>query len=473
MDTALPPGRQIAIAGTVACAFVMQGIDTTLLTIAIPTIAPDLGVSPLVMHFAITAYLLSLAVFMPVSGWFADRFGPRRVFSWAVVIFVLGSALSGLSPNIGLMVPARFLQGFGGALMTPVGRLILLRAFGKGRSLDAMMWLTIPVLIGPLVGPLLGAVIVTNLDWRWIFFVNVPVCILTLVLARWLIPPDTGARLKVGFDWAGFALAGIALTLFQLAVEHLGHPLVGGEITTLALLAAALAVFWIYRRHASRHAAPALDLALFRIPAFRTGVVAGGIGRVGLNALPFLLPLVFQIGLGMSPIEAGLLSSTAAVGAFCAKPFLKRMVARWGYGPTIAGMGALGSALIAGFALLHPGLSAWVVVPYIVAAGAIRMVFFNSVNGLTYSEVPAEELSRSVATAGVFQQLSMGLGISLSAALLALMSGEGHVVEMSDFAAVFLMMAVIPLISVPLFARLRRPGAVPAPSAPQSANARV
>lgn len=455
MDTPLTPGRQIAIAGVVACAFLMQGVDTTLLTIAIPTIAPQLGVSAVVMHFAITAYLLSLAVFMPISGWFADRFGPRRVFQAAMVVFVLGSALSGLSPSLGVMVLARFLQGFGGAMMTPVGRLILLRAFGKGRTLDAMMWLTIPVLIGPLLGPLLGAVIVQSFDWRLIFFVNAPVCLITIALARWLIPPDTGERVKVGFDWGGFALAGIALTLFQLGVEHLGHPLLGSEWVTLIFFASALTVFHLYRRHARRHDAPALDLALFRIPAFRIGVIGGGIGRVGLNSLAFLLPLVFQIGLGMSPIKAGLLSSTAALGAFAAKSILKKIVATWGYATTIAGVGVLGAAMIAGFALLHPGLSAWIVVPYVILAGATRTIYFNSVNALTYSEVPPEELSRSVATAGVFQQLAMGLGISLSAAILSLVSGEGHVLEMADFSKVFVIMGLIPILSLPFFAWLR------------------
>lgn len=465
-------GRQIAIACVVACAFVMQGVDMTLLTIAIPTIAPDLGVSPLVMHFAITAYLLSLAVFMPVSGWFADRFGARRVFCGAVCIFVLGAVLAGLSPTLGLMVPARFLQGFGGALMTPVGRLILLRAFGKGRTLDAMMWLTIPVLIGPLVGPLLGAVIVQHFDWRLIFFVSLPICAMTLILARWLMPPDTDERKRTGFDWGGFAMAGAALTLFQLGVEHLGHPLIGGEITTVALFAAAFVTFRIYRRHAARHPAPALDLRLFRLRAFRVGVIAGGIGRVGVNSLAFLLPLVFQVGMGMTPIEAGLIAATAALGAFAAKPFLKRMVARWGYGPTITGVVALSAVLIAGFAFLSEGMSAWLIVPYVIVAGSARTVYFNTVNALTYSDVPPEELSRSVATAGVFQQLSMGLGISLSAALLALVAGEGHVLEMSDFATVFLMMAAIPLIALPVFARLRpeRPESSQKPPARRSAQ---
>lgn len=468
MTTALTPGRQIAIAGVVACAFLMQGIDTTLLTIAIPSIAPDLGVSPLVMHFAITAYLLSLAVFMPVSGWFADRYGARRVFSGAMVIFVLGSALSGLSPSLGVMVLARFLQGFGGALMTPVGRLILLRAFGKGRTLDAMMWLTIPVLIGPLVGPLLGAVIVTSYDWRWIFFVNMPVCLVTLGLARWLIPADTAERVRVGFDWGGFVLAGIALTLFQLAVEHLGHPLLGGEWVTGAFFLSAITVFCLYRRHARRHDAPALDLALFRIPAFRTGVIGGGIGRVGLNSLTFLLPLVFQIGLGMTPIQAGLLSATAALGAFAAKSILKKIVSALGYPVTISVVGMLGALTTAGFALLQPGMSAWIVVPYVILAGAIRTIYFNTVNALTYSEVPSEELSRSVATAGVFQQLAMGLGISLSAAILALISGEGHVLGLTHFSTVFVIMGLIPVLSLPVFAWL---GIVSRPKAARAAHA--
>lgn len=472
MSQDLTGGRQIAIACVIACAFLMQGIDTTLLTIAIPTIAPDLGVSSLMMHFAVTAYLLGLAVFMPVSGWFADRFGSRRVFAAAITVFVLGSVLAGLSPTLSAMVAARLLQGFGGALMTPVGRLIVLRAFGPDRVLDGMTWLTIPVLIGPLLGPLMGAIIVTSFDWRWIFFVNVPLCALTLALTRWLIPyePAPGAG---RFDWGGFALAGLALVLFQLAVEHLGHPLFAGAFGTLFLLGAALAVFQLYRRHARRHPSPALDLRLFRLRPFATGVIAGGIGRVGLNSLAFLLPVMFQLGMGMSPIRAGVYASAAALGAFAAKPLLRRMIRTFGYAAVISCLAVAGSLLLAGFALFDPAMAGLIVAPYVVASGAVKTMHFNAVNTLTYSGVPAPELSRSVATAGVFQQLSMGLGISLGAAFLALVSGGAEALTMRDFSLVFLIMAVIPLLSLPVLARLGQEAGRVAAKAPEPEPARA
>lgn len=451
-EAPLSEGRRILIAFIVACAFLMQGIDTTLLTIAIPTIAASLGVDPLLLHLPITGYLLSLAVFMPVSGWFADRFGARLVFCAALVAFTLGSVLAALAPDLPLLVAARVLQGFGGALMTPVGRLLVLKAFGPGRTLDAMTYLTLPVLIGPLLGPLLGATIISVTSWRWLFIVNVPVCIVTVLLTLRFVP-----RLEKGpalpFDIGGFVLVGIALVLFQLGVEHMAHPIVGSWGTG-AIFGISLVVFWLYTRIAGGREGRALDLTQFARRPFLVGVLAGGIGRVGLNASAFLLPLLLQIGFGMQPIAAAALASLSAVGAFAAKPLLRRAIRGFGYGPTLIMVALAGGLLMASFCLMDAATPIPVLVLAVLALGAVRTMHFNAVNSLTYSDVPDDKLSVSVASAGVFQQLSMGLGVSVSAAVLSLLVPAGALPAIADFQLVFLCMAVLPILTIPLLMTL-------------------
>jgi EmrB/QacA subfamily drug resistance transporter len=445
-------GRRILIAFIVACAFLMQGIDSTLLTIAIPTIADALQVDPLLLHLAITGYLLSLAVFMPVSGWFADRFGARLVFCAALAAFTFGSLVASMAPNLTALVVARVLQGFGGALMTPVGRLLVLKAFGRGRTLDAMTYLTLPVLIGPLLGPLLGAIIISFASWRWLFLVNVPVCAVTILLTLRFVP--TLAKGVPGrFDFGGFALVGVSLVLFQLGVEHLARPN-WGAAGSFAIFTASIAIFVLYARMARGRDDAALDLSLFSNRAFSVGVIAGGIGRIGLNSTAFLLPLLLQIGFGMAPIAAAGLASLSAFGAFAAKPLLRRSIGSFGYSATLVSVAVLGAMLMGSFGAMGPTVSLPLLVGTVFALGAVRTMHFNAVNSLTYADVPEHKLSSSVASAGVFQQLSMGLGVSISAALLSMIVPEGALPRVSDFQMVFLAMAAIPLLSVPILLTL-------------------
>jgi len=451
-------GRRIVIAFIVAFAFIMQGSDTTVLTIAIPTIAASLGVSPLMLHLAVTGYLVSLAVFMPVSGWFADRFGMRRVLCASLIVFSGSSILCALSPNLEWLVAARILQGFGGAMMTPVGRLIVLRAFGPGRTLDAMTYLTMPVIVGPLIGPLLGATIISVASWRWIFVINIPICLLVVTLLQIFVPKDRPLQVQHRFDFKGFFMAGAALVLFQLGVEHMSYPL-AGPTGTIALFAGSMLMLVIYYRHAQNTVRPALELSLFGIRAFAVGVVGGGIGRIGLNSTTFLLPLLLQLGLGMNPIEAAAYSSTAALGAFAAKAFLRRSVARFGFGNVVAVLAVAGALLMACFALTETSTPIVLLVTCVIMLGAIRSMYFNAVNGLTYSEVPDAMLSRSVSSAGVFQQLSMGLGVSAAAAVLGLLTQPGATPDLPEFTEAFLIMSVVPLLSIPFMLSLARSAA--------------
>ncbi|AVF05155.1 MULTISPECIES: MFS transporter [Devosia] len=444
--------RRIVVAFIVAFAFLMQGMDTTLLTIAIPTIAEALAVDPLLLHLAITGYLVSLAVFMPVSGWFADKFGARRVFCAALVVFTLGSLLAAMAPNLSLLVAARVVQGFGGALMTPVGRLLVLKAFGPGRTLDAMTYLTLPVLIGPLLGPLLGATIISFASWRMLFLVSMPLCLLTIVLTLRFIPalPVAGAK---RFDLPGFLMVAASLVLFQLGVEHLAHP-VTGLVGTLGIFTGAVLIFVAYMALARGRAHAALDLSLFANQRFSVGVIAGGIGRVGLNSSAFLLPLTLQIGYGMTPIMAALITSISAVGAFLAKPLLRRAIAMIGYGGLLMTVTVLGSGLMVSFFAMDAQSGLVLTVAAVLALGAIRTMHFNAVNSLTYSDVPDDKLSSSVASAGVFQQLAMGLGISFGATVLSFLVADGHLPQIADFQHAFLFMGLIPLLSLPILLTL-------------------
>ncbi|WP_238364745.1 MFS transporter [Mesobacterium pallidum] len=459
----MPPTKEshrIAIAFVVACAFLMQGVDTTLLTIAIPLIARDLGQSPLSLHLLITAYLLSLAVFMPVSGWFADRFGARRVFCWSVALFMTASMACAAMPGLWTMLPLRMLQGFGGALMTPVGRMIVLRAFGPGRTLDGMTWLTIPVLIGPLIGPLIGATLIEFAPWRTLFFVNAPICLAAIIGALRLIPatPPEGAG---AFDLGGFALAGLSLVLFQLGVEALSHPGFG-LVGAVVLVAGSLAVFQVYRRHARGLDRPALDLRLFSNASYRTGVIAGGIGRIGINSSAFLLPLFLQLGLGFRPIHAGLLAALSGLGSFASKPLLKRCVARFGFRRVLIAITLLGTLSLLAFAGVSTAWPLGLLIALVLITGAIRTLYFNAANTLTYTDLQDGELSRAVSSAGVFQQLTMGLGISISAALLAVIQTPGGALQKADFHWAFAAMGLIPLLSLPVLWRYRDTGAAPA-----------
>lgn len=452
--SSLSNSRQVAIAFVVACAFLMQGVDSTLLTIAVPMIARELNASPVQLHLLITSYLLSLAVFMPVSGWFADRFGATRVYAAAVIVFMGASVLCAAMPNLWSMVVLRLVQGFGGALMTPVGRMIVLRAFGPGRTLEAMTWLTLPTLLGPLVGPVIGAALIESFDWRVLFFVNLPVCLVALIGGWSLFPPQPKAE-PSRLDLTGFAIAGIALVLFQGGIEVLGQaerPL----WPTVLTMAAAGGVFVIYLRHARRTVRPALDLSLFRKPSFMVGVVVGGIGRTGLNASAFLIPLMLQLGMGFRPLTAGILAAMAGLGAFASKPILSRLLRALGYRPVLIWLTLAGSASLAAFALATPDWPVWALVGLTLLAGATRTLHFNAVNTLTYAGLDDRELSGAVSSAGVFQQLTMGLGISLSAAILSQLQGVKEAVSLADFQLAFLIMALIPLISLPFVSALER-----------------
>ncbi len=434
---------------TVAFAFMMEQLDSTIITTAIPDIAKSLGTTPLMMSVAITSYVLSLAVFIPVSGWFADRFGTRRVFVAALLIFTVASGLCGLAVNLPEMVAMRVLQGFGGAMMTPVGRLILLRAFPRSQLLTAMTYVTIPAVIGPTAGPLIGGFLTTYANWRWLFYVNIPPGVLGIALALRYVD-DARLSRPPRFDVVGFLLCGAGLAFLQFALEAVGHPVMPRS-GTLGLLAAAVLLLLAYGVYARRHKDPVLDLGLFAHRTFRISSLSGGLSRTGANAVPFMLPLMLQIGFGLSPIESGSLTFVMSLGALIVRPVSLLMLRVWGFKRVLFAGAIFTSAVIAAFAFMRASTPHWLIVTHVMIFGIARGTQFITTNTLTYSDMPASTLSRSTSLGGVIQQLTISFGVSIAAVVLALVAGPGELPTVGDFHMAFLIVAGITLLSAPGF----------------------
>jgi EmrB/QacA subfamily drug resistance transporter len=442
---------KILIPLVIGCAFFMEGLDSTMIAVAIPDMAKSLGESPLRLNLVIATYLLSLAVFIPVSGWIADRLGARVVFCAAIAIFAIGSALSGLSTSLPMMLVMRVLQGFGGAMMTPVGRLILLRSFPRSEFVSAMNWMTIPAMIGPTVGPIVGGFLTTYFSWHAIFFLNVPIGIAGVGLALWLIG-DFQAPAPTRFDLRGFFIAGGGLALLELAIENVGRPIIPGALG-MAFLPAAIGILLLYGWHARRREDPILDLRLLRIRTFRIGTVSGSVCRMGLDAVPFLLPLLFQVGFGLSPLQSGLLSFSSSLGAMLVRTCSAAFLRVFGFRRLLVGNAFLAAAVTAGCALLRPDTPAWLIVAFVLLSGCVRSIQYLGLNTISYADVPASVLSKSTSVGGVAQQLARGFGIAIGAALLAVIAGP-HTLSIGDFRLAFLLIALLPLSSALGFLRL-------------------
>jgi EmrB/QacA subfamily drug resistance transporter len=451
--TQTDPRLRVLIPLVVACGLFMETLDSTIITTSIPQIAASLGESPLKLNLAITSYLLSLAVFIPISGWIADRFGTRTVFCWAIVLFTLGSALCGLSTSLAMMVATRILQGFGGAMMTPVGRLILLRSFPKDGLVTAMSYVTMPALIGPTLGPVVGGFLTTYVSWRWIFYINIPIGLAGIVLAlryieniRMPAPPR--------FDFLGFLIVGTGLALLELSIESLGRHLVSNTVEAL-IWAVMLLTMLLYRWHARRVANPALDLKLFAIRTFRISVLTGGLCRIGLGAVPFLLPLLLQVGFGFTAMQSGATTFISGIGAILMKSVSPWMLRTFGFRRLLVANGVIVGLMIAAMALLSAGTPQWLVLPFLLGFGFLRSVQFTSINTLGYADLTPEIMSKATSISGVAQQLAQSFGVACGATLLAIVVGPTAAITGDDFRPVFLLLALIPLVSVLGFIRLK------------------
>ena len=440
----------------VAAALFMEQLDGTVLATALPSMAHSFNVEPLHMSVALTSYLLSLAVFIPASGWAADRFGSRTVFRAAIALFTLGSVLCGQSTSLPMLVASRVLQGIGGAMMMPVGRLVLLRAVPRADLVRAMTWVLVPGLIGPVVGPPLGGFFVTYFSWRWIFYINVPIGILGVVLASIHIA-EVRATERARFDVAGFVLSGASLACLMFGFE-LASRGAAAMLVTGALLGTGIAAGFLYVRHAGRSENPILDLRLMRLPSFAVSVWAGSFTRITGGALPFLLPLTMQLGFGMSAAQSGLVTFSSAAGAMLMKAAGLRILHRWGFRSTLVWNGLLSTLLLMAAALFRPGWPVWAIMAVMFAGGFFQSLQYTAYNTVAYAETPRERMSAATSFYTTFQQLMLSVGICTAAAVLAAsMAVQHHArAELSDFSVAWVALGLITFVAVPISARLSR-----------------
>ncbi len=461
MDASAPSPSAIPIKRImpwlVAVALFMEQLDATIVNTAAPTMAASLAVEPLSLKGVLTSYTLALAVFIPVSGWMADRFGTKRVFTLAIMLFTLGSLLCGLAVNVPMLVASRILQGMGGAMMTPVGRLALVRTFPRAEMITAMNYVIIPALIGPLIGPFVGGVIVHWLPWRMIFFINLPFGLAGLWLAKRYMP-DYRESLTPRLDRVGFVLFGSGIALLSYVLEVLGdHGLGLGTVLPLGAVACSLIGLYVWR--ALRVETPLLDLRLFGVRTFRVSVLGGFITRLGIGGMPFLLPLLYQVGLGYPPWQAGLLTMPQAGAAIGMKIMSKPLLARFGHRRVLGVNTLLLGGLIMVFTLINPTTPVWMILLLSLTQGFISALQFTSINSLVYADVSNADASKASSIASTAQQLSLSFGVAFASVVAAWFLHNVPDASQPQFISAlhhaFLALGIITIISTVGFAGLR------------------
>jgi EmrB/QacA subfamily drug resistance transporter len=399
-----------------AVALFMEQMDSTVIATSLPAIAADIGTEPIALKLALTAYFVALAIFIPISGWMADRFGAKNIFRLAIFVFMLGSLACAFSYSLETFVGSRFFQGIGSSMMTPVGRLLLVRSTPRNELVSAMAWLTVPALVAPVTGPLIGGFLTTYLSWHWIFWINIPIGIAGIILAGiFLNVPDERNPRPV--DLTGFFIAAVAFagTVFGLSVVSLpALPIIYGYLT----LAVGVTAGWLYLLHARKVRYPLLDPKLFRHPLFRSSITGGSLFRVGVGAVPFLLPLMLQLGFGLNPFQSGAITFVSAIGAIISKFLAERVFARFGF-PRVLGFAAVfGGLLICAHGLFTAETSVPLMMGVLVIGGILRSMFFTGSNAIGYADISDEEASQATAIVAVAQQLSVAFGVAVAGAIL-------------------------------------------------------
>lgn len=430
-----------------AVALFMENMDATVISTALPAIAADIGTSPITLKLALTTYFVALAIFIPVSGWMADRFGAKRVFRLALGVFVIGSIFCAMSGSLLEFVLSRFLQGMGGAMMVPVARLVLVRATAKKDLVGAMAWLTVPALIGPLVGPPVGGFITTFISWHWIFLINVPIGLAGIWIAGRVLPEiestPPGRIDSKGFVLAALAASGVVFGLSVVSMPAL-PPAVGGATLLIGIVAAVA-----YLRHARKAAAPLLDLRLLKNPVLKAAIIGNALFRIGSGSVPFLLPLMFQIGFGLSPFQSGMLTFVSAFGAIGMK-FLAQRTLRFAGFRSVLVVTTLMSALLIGLhGFFAPDTPYAVILVVLVGSGLMRSLFFTSANTLVFAEIDHRDASQTTALSAVTQQISVAIGVSIAGLLLEAHGVfTGAALGLSAFSWAFFAVGFITAISV-------------------------
>jgi EmrB/QacA subfamily drug resistance transporter len=438
----------------VACSLFMEQLDSTIIATALPTIAHSLDEDPLRLNLAITCYLLSLSIFIPLSGWMADKFGARTVFRGAIGVFLVGSIACGLSNTLWEFVVARMIQGMGGALMSPVGRFVMLRTVPKSELMRAMIVVTTPAMLGPVFGPPLGGFIVTYFSWRWIFFINVPMALLGILLVTMFVDNIHEDNVRP-LDVPGFLLTGIGLSCLVFGFEIAGRGGLPTSVVVTMIVVGAICLS-IYVWHARRVAFPVIDLNLLKIPTFRIGVTGGTLTRMGIGALPFLLPIMLQLGFGYSPIVSGLVTFASAAGALTMRFTATRIIRALGYRRTLVFNTVLTAALLAVNAFWRPDTPLLLIFTVLLLGGFFRSLQFSAVNTLGYADVPPALMSRATPFASMAQQLAMSIGIGTGALLLHLTLLLRHTTQLGpdDFVPAFVGVGLISLCAAPIFMQL-------------------
>lgn len=442
----------------VASAMFMEQLDGTVLATALPAMARSFNADPLHMNVALTSYLLTLAMFIPASGRIADRFGSRSVFRAAIGLFTLGSILCAQAPTLWALVAARMLQGAGGAMMSPVGRLVMLRVVSKAELVRSMAWLMVPATIGPIVGPPVGGFLVTYLSWHWIFYINVPIGLLGIVLVTVFIDEMKEER-RTKFDLRGLILSGTALACLMFGIEVASRG-VGSSAIVAALLGGGALSAILYWFHARRTPRPMLDFRLLSVTTFRMSLFCGSLSRIAVGAMPFLTPMMFQLGFGYSAAQSGLITFIGSVGSLamrgCAPWFLQRL----GFRSVLVWIGALATLLLALTAAFRPGWPLPLIYAVLMANGFFQSLQFMAYNTIAYADVPPEDMSAATSFYTTFQQMSLTLGIAISAAALAASIGFMHHAQamLPDFSFAFVFVAAVSIMA-PLLATRLEPGA--------------
>jgi EmrB/QacA subfamily drug resistance transporter len=394
----------------VATALFMEQLDSTIVNTAVPAMAVSLNVTPFSLKAVVTSYILSLAVGIPISGWIADRYGTRKVFAFAVALFTFASALCGMAQNVPMLVAARILQGFGAAMMTPVGRLAIIRTFPKSELLVAMNFVIVPALIGPLLGPTVGGLIVHWFSWRQIFFVNLPMGLAALWIIRHHMPDYRGDAPR-RLDIVGLVLFGTGTALLSWLLEIFGEHTI--DVTSAGVLfVLAMSLLAAYAWHARQVAFPLIDLALFRVRTFRVSVAGGFITRLGIGGMPFLLPLLYQLGLGLPAWESGLLMMPSAAAAMVMKFLSSKVLRRYGFRQVLIVNTLLVGVTICTFALVRPATPLPMIVLLGLAQGFFNSLQFSSINAMAYADIAQSESSMATSIASTMQQLSLSFGLA-------------------------------------------------------------
>ncbi len=449
-----PQGLSRTTSLIVAAALFMEMMDSTVIATALPTIAMDIGTNPVSLKLALTAYLVALAVFIPISGWLSDRIGARNLLSLAIIVFMLGSIACAFSYSLESFVFSRFIQGMGGSMMTPVARILLVRNTPRDQLVSAMAWLAVPALMGPMMGPPIGGFLTTYLSWEWIFFVNIPIGILGLFMTRTFIP-RLGIRRKTPLDFSGFVLAATAFAGIVFGLSVISLPALHPGYGILAVITGVIAGV-IYWRRAKAHPTPVLNPAIFNNRLFFRSIVGGFVFRLGIGASPFLLPLMLQVGYGLSPVESGLVTFVGALGAiafkFIAQRYYRGLGLRWALTAAVAC--AATSLAFAGF--ISPLTAPILLMVVLFIAGLSRSAFFTVATALALSDVDEEETGQASAIVSVAQNISIALAVALAGSVLqvssALRGGELALVDFRIaliFATLVSVSAIVWLIGMP------------------------